>query len=617
MGLKDMLTSEDTRRLLIEAPAARFLHGALRTEEEAAGLTRPWRMSEAGMRALGSCVAWHPGLYKQMGKTSAGMVLRLRTNSLEIALELVWDEEPSGTRAVLKDVDGKDPAAWKAHDGVSCTCDGRELAFHEAGEGRGVVSWYLDEDTLHPSWHLQRLPGFGPEHEVEIWLPCLRGVRLGRIWGDGTTLEPIEARPLCLVIGDSIAQGFVTEDPRHAWVAQWAESQNLDLLNLSVGGQVFEPQLFETLPEGLDVAQVIVELGANYRYEAYPESRLRFDVRTSLSALAARYPDAETYVLTPFPYREERYQTHPRSCMAKVAPVLEEECVRHPYMKLVDGSHLSDRAPRAFADGCDHPGEKSQSTICRRFAYLTHPDTRSEEELAAAAEKILAHAPRRAFPLMEQAKRGCLAFLHVSEGSILARNAQGTEILFAPDAEEGKDALALQSHADRLLLLEPELASFAAEELGLTKKMPLHLAVYKGRRRCKVAKRYHIETLSKDAADELSAFLHGKSERADAEILESLSGGTLLGGFDGDELVGVVGLRADGSIGPLEVKPEWRRRGWASALEGRLVNRLLAEGRVPWALIAPESKPSLRLHSELGFEVSPADEQCLLLRGNV
>lgn len=218
---------------------------------------------------------------------------------------------------------------------------------------------------------------------------------------------------------------------------------------------------------------------------------------------------------------------------------------------------------------------------------------------------------------MEQAKRGSLAFLHVSEGSILARNAQGTEILFAPDAEEGKDALALQSHADRLLLLEPELASFAAEELGLTKKMPLHLAVYKGRRRCKVAKRYHIETLSKDAADEVSAFLHGKSERADAEILESLSGGTLLGGFDGDELVGVVGLRADGSIGPLEVKPEWRRRGWASALEGRLVNRLLAEGRVPWALIAPESKPSLRLHSELGFEVSPADEQCLLLRGNV
>jgi len=101
MGLKDMLTSEDTRRLLIEAPAARFLHGALRTEEEAAGLTRPWRMREAGMRALGSCVAWHPGLYKQMGKTSAGMVLRLRTNSLEIALELVWDEEPSGTRAVL------------------------------------------------------------------------------------------------------------------------------------------------------------------------------------------------------------------------------------------------------------------------------------------------------------------------------------------------------------------------------------------------------------------------------------------------------------------------------------------------------------------------------------
>ncbi|MGN0071133.1 MAG: GNAT family N-acetyltransferase [Atopobiaceae bacterium] len=617
MGLKDMLKTEDTRRLLIEAPAARFVHGALRTEEDGQGLVRPWRMSESCMRVLGSCMAWHPGLYKQMGRTSAGIVLKVRTNSLEIGLELVWDEEPSGTRAVLKDVDGRDPAAWKAHDGVSCTCDGRELAFHEAGERAELVTWYLDEDTLHPSWHLQRLPGFGPEHEVEIWLPCLRGVRLGKLWGDGTTLAPVEVRPLCLLLGDSISQGFVAEDPCHAWAAQWARSHDLDLLNLSVGGQVFEPQFFEALPRGLDVAQIVVELGANYRYEAYPESRLRFDVRTSLAALAARYPDAETIVLTPLPYREERYETHPRSCIGAVAPVLADECARYPYMQLIDGSHLSDRSPRAFADGCDHPGEAGQATICRRLELLLHPDGRTQEEQAQAAEEILAHAPRQAFPLAEQMRRGGVSFLSVSEGAILAREADGTEILYAPDAEAGKDALALWSHASRLLLLSPELAPFAAEELGLTKKQPLHLAVYKGRRRCKIKKRYRIETLGEEAKESLCDFLHGRSDAEDKAVLASLADATLLGGFDGDELVGVVGLRADGSIGPLEVKPEWRRRGWASALEGRLVNHLLAEDRVPWALIAPESKPSLRLHSELGFEVSPADEQCLLVRGNV
>lgn len=617
MGLKDMLKTEETRRLLIEAPAARFVHGALRTEQDASGLVRPWRMTDAMMRVLGSCMAWHPGLYKQMGRTTSGMVLKVRTNSLEIALELAWDDEPSGTRAVLKDVDGRDPASWKAHDGVSCTCDGRELVFHEAGKGRETVSWYLDEDSLHPSWHLQRLPGFGPEHEVEIWLPNLRGVRLGRLWGDGTTMEPIEPRPLCLLLGDSISQGFVAEDPRHAWAAQWASSQNLDLLNLSVGGQVFEPQFFEMLPEGLDVASAIVELGANYRYEPYPASRLRSDVRTSLAALASRYPETEISVLTPLPYREERYQTHPRSCMESVAPVLAEECARHQSMLLVDGSHLSDRSPRAFADGCDHPGEAEQATICRRFAQLLHPDARTQEERAAEAEKILSHAPRQAFPLAEQARRKSLAWLHVGKGCLLARNAAGAEILFASDMDEGKDALALSSHADCLLLLAPELASFAAEELGLTKRTALHLAVYKGRRRCKVPKRYHIETLGEDDEKSVEDFLHGEDRQKDEEILGSLAAGTLLGGFDGDELVGVVGLRADGSIGPLEVKLAWRRRGWASALEGKLVNRLLAEGKVPWALIEPSKKPSLRLHSELGFEVSPADEQCLLVRGNI
>lgn len=614
MSIEDMLAKEATRALLIQAPAERFLHGALRTEHAAGGYVRPWRIGAQQLRILGSCLSWHPGLFRQMAQTTAGICLAFTTNSSEIALEVSWDPEPKGTRAVLRDVDGEDPSLWKVHDGASCEVDGRLLAPHQAGSGEELCVWRLDdEEDVHPGWHLQRLPGFGPERTVRIWLPALRGCTIRTLWGDGTTLAPAKARPLLLVLGDSIAQGFVSDEPRASWAAEVAERHGLDLLNQSIGGQVISPEFAEAVPKDVEPAEILVELGANYRYEAYPESRLRVDARAFLAALHARWPEVPALVMTPVAHLEDRYPTHPRSCFSAVPEVLRSEAARYPEMVCVDGSRLVDPVPSAFADGTDHPTASSGKRIAERLELLLHPDGRTPEELGEAAEKLLLGAPKRALPLLEASRRGCARWLFVSEGCLLAECPSGLQLCYAPDHELGANVLALMGSRTKLELHEMALADFAAEALGLAVREPFHLAVYRGKRRVKVPERFHIEPLGEAYADEVLSLYSHPDYYTPESIRRRLVSGCFLGGFEGDELVGFIGMHEEGCIGLLEVKPEFRRRGWASALEGTLVNRLLAEGLVPWAAVYPENRASLRLHRKLGFDVGPADEQCYLV----
>ena len=152
MRLSDMTRGEVPGFALVRADAADLLHGAVRHESELEGWIRPWRFSADQMRAMGSCQAWHPGLYRQMGRATAGVCLEFTTDSSEVAVEVRLDGEPVGTREVLKYVDareaGRQAAAPEAfarqagaaaparmHDGLSCEVDGRPLGVRAPAPG--------------------------------------------------------------------------------------------------------------------------------------------------------------------------------------------------------------------------------------------------------------------------------------------------------------------------------------------------------------------------------------------------------------------------------------------------------------------------------------------------
>lgn len=85
------------------------------------------------------------------------------------------------------------------------------------------------------------------------------------------------------------------------------------------------------------------------------------------------------------------------------------------------------------------------------------------------------------------------------------------------------------------------------------------------------------------------------------EIVRRLAAGTVDGGFLGDELVGFIGLHDEGSMGMLEVFPQYRGRGFARQLEAAKIGAQLERGLIPWAQIFPDNTASIHLQKVLGL----------------
>ena len=77
----------------------------------------------------------------------------------------------------------------------------------------------------------------------------------------------------------------------------------------------------------------------------------------------------------------------------------------------------------------------------------------------------------------------------------------------------------------------------------------------------------------------------------------------LLGYFEG-RFVGFIGEHLEGSMGILYVFPEYRRRGFGTALQKRLIAKTMEEGFIPFGQVEKDNRGSLELQKKLGMTVS-------------
>ena len=380
MSLYEVLTSASShadaaRAMLHRTTAEGMLRGAVWTQKVDGGWVRPSRVGPVQARALESCLAWHPGLFRQMARTTAGICLRFATDGTEVALSVRLDDEPSGTADVLAPLD---KGRRRPHDGFSAICDGRVLGCvmpqtlsrplpwmdDEEGPGIGIVSFVLEHHSFRGAGTMA-IPGLGARHEVCLWLPCLRGCEIRDLWVDGTYVEPLTERPHLLVMGDSIGQGFCADDPLLAWPSLLAAHLSLELVNQSIGGQVFQPSVL--MGDSLDeVSIVAIELGNNYRHEACTVAEVTRDVRAYLREVARAYPDSLVVVITPTGYDEEAWPVHPRSC-AREVPAIVRAAARKLGMQVIDGMRLIERGDVVLADG-EHPSAAGHAQMAARLA---------------------------------------------------------------------------------------------------------------------------------------------------------------------------------------------------------------------------------------------------------
>ena len=108
--------------------ASELVRGVAWLEDVGAKWVRPHRFWPEQERALGSCAAWYPGIYRQMAPCCAGVRLEFETDASELVLEIALDAEPTATSRVLAGVAEKGLLAPGAHDALAVDVDGKRLA---------------------------------------------------------------------------------------------------------------------------------------------------------------------------------------------------------------------------------------------------------------------------------------------------------------------------------------------------------------------------------------------------------------------------------------------------------------------------------------------------------
>lgn len=87
-------------------------------------------------------------------------------------------------------------------------------------------------------------------------------------------------------------------------------------------------------------------------------------------------------------------------------------------------------------------------------------------------------------------------------------------------------------------------------------------------------------------------------------IRERIQSKTMFGAFINNKLVGFVGTHGEGSIGLLDVLPEYRKMGIATSLQIYATNLALTQNRIPYGQVVIGNEASTKLQQKLGFKIS-------------
>lgn len=109
-----------------------------------------------------------------------------------------------------------------------------------------------------------------------------------------------------------------------------------------------------------------------------------------------------------------------------------------------------------------------------------------------------------------------------------------------------------------------------------------------------------VRLLEQEHAAYVHAHYHGGAERIEY-IHDRIEFG-MLGIFVEGKLAGFTGYHAEGSLGLLEILPEYRRHGYASVLEVALLNHALSIGqRYPYGQVVRGNAASMELQKKMGL----------------
>ncbi|MCR4622713.1 MAG: GNAT family N-acetyltransferase [Clostridiales bacterium] len=199
-------------------------------------------------------------------------------------------------------------------------------------------------------------------------------------------------------------------------------------------------------------------------------------------------------------------------------------------------------------------------------------------------------------------RRGSGEIIADMENALLVRDSvSGAYMLACEDMILGLSLIDRHCSDCSLLMASNHALGLAAfERYGFSGKLECYQVAYYGEKPS-LSSPLTFRAAEIDDLDMLKA----NYDLLSAEELEQLvKRRSILLGYYHSRLVGFIGEHLEGSMGILYVFPEYRRRGFACALQSHLIASKMDRGFIPFGQVEKDNAGSLRLQNKLGMTIS-------------
>ena len=209
--------------------------------------------------------------------------------------------------------------------------------------------------------------------------------------------------------------------------------------------------------------------------------------------------------------------------------------------------------------------------------------------------------------MLEIVRRGSGDILYAGEdGMLLFDRHCGTHMMSAATSEAAHRLFRLLPEGCELLTGHETFYFIdAVDYLHLGEAQICYSALYEGVEPVPMPPVKGDFTFRRVVRDEAAYVLdHYSHSPGGLDFIEGAIERGMMGAYDGEVLAGFVGFHLEGSIGLLEVLPEYRKRGLGAALEAAAINLALEKGSYAFGQVIEGNAASLALQRKLGLTIS-------------
>ena len=206
--------------------------------------------------------------------------------------------------------------------------------------------------------------------------------------------------------------------------------------------------------------------------------------------------------------------------------------------------------------------------------------------------------------LLQVIRRGTAEILEESEDGVFLRDTVSDCFMLAVDnGRIGEQWLKAHENMGYKLLLvfRRERVCFAGKRYGLPPMIECFQAVFSGKESS--VRHGNLKIRAAGMGDFLLVSAH-YGMVSEQELREIICRGNLFIGFYDGNPVGFIGEHLEGSMGLLEIFPQYRGRGFGTEMESFMICHMLEKGQLPFCQVETDNCSSIRLQKKLGLTIS-------------